>query len=314
MIGNSGPLHRAESEPDFFNRIQTPHLALDQLAFIDHRLRSVSLSICPNAPGSRLSRRPKRQPSRRVGRGEAQAPEVRQPLDGSNPRPNCQSQLIPINIRRLERCEQGQMLRASRDFDVDLMQRCIALAGSSANEGEYPFAAVIAGNGSFLCESTNKVKSDHDVNRHAEVVALSKAQLVRGMNLSDCTIYSTVEPCAQCSYAIREARIGRVVYGLKSPFMGGHSRWNILSDMGLSAVLPEVFLPAPEIVSGFLQGEIETLFEQWNPLIWQVIKKRGIFVGNTGEGSSTSAAPPGSVGAGLARLLRTRLVDLIRQI
>jgi tRNA(adenine34) deaminase len=35
--------------------------------------------------------------------------------------------------------------------------------------------------------------------------------------------------------------------------MGDHSRWNILSDTNLSAVLPEVFLPAPEIVSGPLQ-------------------------------------------------------------
>ena len=57
--------------------------------------------------------------------------------------------------------------------------------------------------------------------------------------------------------------------------MGGHSRWNILSDTKLSAVLPEVFLPAPEIVPGFLQDEVEVVFQNWNPLIWEVIKARG---------------------------------------
>ena len=137
------------------------------------------------------------------------------------------------------------MLQSESDPDLQMMQRCIALAKSSADDGEYPFAAVIASNGAFLCESANMVKRDHDVNSHAEIVAISKAQAIRGTHLSDCTIYATVEPCAQCSYAIREARIGRVVYGLRSPLMGGHSRWNILADPDLSTVLPEVFLPAP---------------------------------------------------------------------
>jgi len=177
------------------------------------------------------------------------------------------------------------MAQANEDSDPQMMQRCIALADSSANDGEYPFAAVIASNGAFLCESANRVRRDHDVNSHAEIVAIAKAQAIRGANLSDCTIYATVEPCAQCSYAIREARIGKVVYGLRSPLMGGHSRWNILSDTNLSAVLPEVFLPAPEIVSGFLQNDVEAVFHKWNPLIWQVIKARGVFVGDAGESS-----------------------------
>lgn len=206
------------------------------------------------------------------------------------------------------------MDQMKKNLDLTLMRRCIALAGSSTNQGEYPFAAVIAVDSTFVCESTNRVRSDHDVNRHAEIVAISKAQMIRGENLSDCTIYSTVEPCAQCSYAIREARIGRVVYGLKSPLMGGHSRWNILSDAGLSAALPEIFLPAPEIVSGFLEREVESLFQEWNSLIWQVIKMREIFVSNTGESRTKTAAPAGGSGAGLVQLLKTRLMDRIRQI
>lgn len=67
--------------------------------------------------------------------------------------------------------------------------------------------------------------------------------------------------------------------------MGGHSRWNILSDAKLSTVLPEVFLRAPEIVPGFLQNEVEAVFHRWNPLIWQVIKVRGVFVGDVGKSS-----------------------------
>ncbi len=203
------------------------------------------------------------------------------------------------------------MLESTRNSDVTFMERCIALAKSSIAAGEYPFAAVVVRNGVFLCESINKTKQDHDVNRHAEVAAISLAQKIQGRNLSNCTIYSTVEPCAQCSYAIREAQMGRVVYGLKSPLMGGHSRWNILSDKELSNILPEIFPPAPEIVSGFLQSEVEVLFQQWNPLIWHIIKKRRIFVTDAGASDVQSPLPSKFMGK-LAGLLRTYLIDRMR--
>lgn len=34
--------------------------------------------------------------------------------------------------------------------------------------------------------------------------------------------------------------MARVVYSLRSPVMGGHSRWNILGDDYLSVAIPEV--------------------------------------------------------------------------
>ena len=43
------------------------------------------------------------------------------------------------------------------------------------------------------------------------------------------------------------------------------------------------FLPAPEIVPGFMQSEIEAVFHSWNPLYWHVIKARRVFVSDTAE-------------------------------
>ena len=48
--------------------------------------------------------------------------------------------------------------------------------------------------------------------------------------LRHCTLYTNIEPCAMCSYCIRESWVGRVVYALGSPVMGGLSKWNILRD------------------------------------------------------------------------------------
>ena len=130
-----------------------------------------------------------------------------------------------------------------------------------------------------VAESINRVKHDSDVTRHAEVVAISAAQKRLGStSLDDCMIYCSAEPCVFCSYAIRECRIGRVVFGLHSPHMGGLSKWNVLGDESISRNMPEVFAPPPTIVAGFMAREADTALLEWNPLAWVVIKKRGLFV------------------------------------
>ena len=137
-----------------------------------------------------------------------------------------------------------------------MMTRCIELSKASSKAGEYPYAAVICRNDAIVAESINKVTHDRDVTRHAELVAISQAQKALGtVSLDDCEIYVNAEPCAFCSYAIRESRIRRVVYALSSPHMGGVSKWNVLGDTGLSRAIPEVFAPPPEIVSGYMAKE-----------------------------------------------------------
>jgi tRNA(adenine34) deaminase len=174
----------------------------------------------------------------------------------------------------------------SEASDIAMMRRCVALAQSAASSGEYPFAAVIGRRGEFISESLNMVRKEADVTRHAEMLAISSAQKkVRSTSLHECTIYSTIEPCAMCSYAIRESRIGRVIFGLRSPVMGGNSRWNILTDGGLSSTLPEVFAPPPDILPGCLHHEVEKVFLQRNPLIWEFMKARKIFVDGSGDGT-----------------------------
>jgi tRNA(adenine34) deaminase len=97
------------------------------------------------------------------------------------------------------------------------------------------------------------------------------------ISLDDCEIYVNAEPCAFCSYAIRESRIRRVVYGLSSPHMGGVSKWNILGDVDLSRSMPEVFAPPPEVVAGYMAKEAEQGLIDWNPLIAAIIARRGLF-------------------------------------
>src|SRR5438552_8743533 len=180
--------------------------------------------------------------------------------------------------------------RDSEAADLSLMRRCIALAASGRSDGEYPFAAVVGRRGEFICEAFNMVRREGDVTRHAEMVALSAAQQnLRSTSLDECTIYSTIEPCAMCSYAIRESRIGRVIFGLQSPVMGGNSRWNILGDAGLSSKLPVVFASPPDVLSGCLHHEVQKVFQKRNPLIWEFVKARKIFEDDSGHDRTGNA-------------------------
>jgi tRNA(adenine34) deaminase len=177
--------------------------------------------------------------------------------------------------------------------DRQMMARAIALSRQSSAAGEYPYGVLICLAGRVVAESINRVKHDADVTRHAELVAISAAQKALGStSLDGCVLYSSSEPCVLCSYAIRESRIGRVVYGLHSPHMGGLSRWNVLKDEGLSRKLPEVFAPPPVVLGGFMAHEAEHALLQGNPLVWMTMKRRGLFVTDTPERSGSPELHP----------------------
>jgi len=83
------------------------------------------------------------------------------------------------------------------------------------------------------------------------MVAISAAQRELGcIRLRNCSLYTTVEPCAMCSWAIREAGIGRVVFAIGSPVMGGLTRWKLLDDERLSQAMPFFFRQAPDVIGG----------------------------------------------------------------
>jgi tRNA(adenine34) deaminase len=170
--------------------------------------------------------------------------------------------------------------RVHSDADIEMMRRCIQLSATSAQLGELPFAALICKDGNFVVESTNRVMQSADIIRHAELAAMSEAQkILGGADLSGCTLYSTVEPCAMCSFAVRETGIGRVVFSISSPIMGGLSKWNVMRDTELSHALPEVFGPVPEVIVGLLRQEAENVWHAWNPVLWAFIKNRGYLGG-----------------------------------
>jgi tRNA(adenine34) deaminase len=99
--------------------------------------------------------------------------------------------------------------------DKHYMGLAIEQARKSKAIGDVPFGAVIIRNGDLLTTAGNSEHTDQDVTCHAEVKAVSQASRLLGRrDLSDCTIYSTVEPCPMCAGAIFNSCIQRVVYAI----------------------------------------------------------------------------------------------------
>jgi|EP01012_Entosiphon_sulcatum_P029372 tRNA(adenine34) deaminase len=97
----------------------------------------------------------------------------------------------------------------------------LALEAASQDQGEVPVGAVIVCNQQLLAQAGNQREQSHDPTAHAEILALREAsQRLGRWNLSDCTLYVTLEPCPMCLGAILMARIPRIVYGCHNLKLG----------------------------------------------------------------------------------------------
>ncbi len=101
--------------------------------------------------------------------------------------------------------------QSSKDFEF--ISRAIAIAVQNVANGGGPFGAVVVRNGIIIAEGTNHVVQSNDPSAHAEIVAIRNAcHEMNDMQLTDCTIYSSCEPCPMCLGAIYWARPKRLVF------------------------------------------------------------------------------------------------------
>lgn len=113
----------------------------------------------------------------------------------------------------------------------DYMTKVLELA-KTVPTNEVPIAAIIVANGEIIAQAINTRERDTSVLGHAEINALQQAaKASQNWNLSNCTIYINLEPCAMCAGAILQAHISEVVFGaydIKSGAFG--SRYNLVTN------------------------------------------------------------------------------------
>ena len=99
--------------------------------------------------------------------------------------------------------------------DAAGMAAALAQARRAAAANEVPVgAAVTLADGRVIGEAHNETGKRGDPTAHAELLAIQRAlKALAADRLDGCTLYVTLEPCAQCAGAIVLAKVGRLVFG-----------------------------------------------------------------------------------------------------
>ncbi len=143
--------------------------------------------------------------------------------------------------------------------DKHWIKRSIELSQRSLDQGDAPFGSLITKDGQLIAEGVNDAKNK--ISEHAEIIALHNAHKVLDTSdLSECTLYTSCEPCPMCSFMIREYKISRVVFALPSIYMGGYTKWKILQDEDLTK-FNLFFGTPPEVLGGLLEDEAKEVMK-----------------------------------------------------
>lgn len=144
--------------------------------------------------------------------------------------------------------------------DEELMREAIRLSHESIAKGGGPFGAVIACDGEVIAATSNSVVPDNDPTAHAEVNCIRKACRKLGtIDLSDCVIYTSCEPCPMCLGAIYWAHIGKIFYANTR-----HDAHSI--DFADNLIYEELELPLEQRtkpIIPLLRDEAKKVFEEW---------------------------------------------------
>lgn len=135
------------------------------------------------------------------------------------------------------------------------MRAALDEARRGAEAGNVAVGSVIVRGGEVIGSGCNTVNASADPTEHAEIVAIRDAcRHERAPALPGTTLYTTMEPCPMCLWAIRTARIERLVLGARHadfarPDLGRYSVEALLEMTG-----------APlELITGVLDAECVAL-------------------------------------------------------
>lgn len=94
------------------------------------------------------------------------------------------------------------------------MLSALELARRAAALDEVPIGAIVMRGDGIVAEAHNETVARRNPTFHAELLVIERALQRLGTDrLDDCTLYVTIEPCAQCAGAIVLAKVGRLVFG-----------------------------------------------------------------------------------------------------
>jgi creatinine deaminase len=102
----------------------------------------------------------------------------------------------------------------------DFLAAAIAEARQGLREGGIPIGSVLIHNGTILGRGHNRRIQRGSAILHGEMDALENAGRLPARVYRECTLYTTLSPCAMCTGAILLYGIPRVIVGENQTFQG----------------------------------------------------------------------------------------------
>ncbi|MBN2541762.1 nucleoside deaminase [bacterium] len=116
--------------------------------------------------------------------------------------------------------------------DEYFMGLAIHEAKKALERKEVPVGALIVKEGEIIARGFNGCMNYSDPTAHAEILTIRRAcKTLNNNNLSNCTLYVTLEPCIMCLKAMSLAKINVFVFGAYDSDMGAvESTWNLVNE------------------------------------------------------------------------------------
>lgn len=137
------------------------------------------------------------------------------------------------------------------------MKQALKEAKKAYDKEEVPIGVVIVKDGKIIARAHNLKEIKKDTIEHAEIRAIKKAsKKLDAWRLTDCEMYTTLEPCPMCAGAIIQSRIKKVYIGTNDKKTGAvGSVFNLLEDY--------TFNHKVEVESGILKEDCEEILKNF---------------------------------------------------
>ena len=138
------------------------------------------------------------------------------------------------------------------------MEIALKEARFAGDRDEVPVGAVIVDkNNNILASNGNRIIELSDPTAHAEILCIREAsKKVKNERLTDCTIFSSLEPCIMCATAISYARI-------KKLFFGAYDYKNGAVESGIKYFETSSCNHKPEFYGGFKEKDSELILTSY---------------------------------------------------
>ena len=137
----------------------------------------------------------------------------------------------------------------------EFLRAAIAEAELGASEGGIPIGSVLVHEGRILGRGHNRRVQKASTILHGEMDALENAGRRPARVYRECTLYTTLSPCAMCSGAIVLYGIPRVIVGENRTFLGEEA---LLRGRGVRV----------EVLDDSRCRELMARFIQAHPALW----------------------------------------------